>query len=67
MVVTTVTVANARPSIWRFVAAPLSTYERFQVTLSHKYLSVQIFKVQILSPCGGAKINCPNIYLSIFI
>jgi len=42
--VTTVTVAfsaNARPTIWRFVVAKLcscSTYERFQMTLSHKYL-----------------------------
>jgi len=41
MVVTTVTVAhlvNAMPAIWRIVAAARSTYELFQVTLSHKDL-----------------------------
>jgi len=41
MVVTTITVAllaNARSAIWRFVAAARCTYERFLVTLSHKYL-----------------------------
>jgi len=41
IVVTAVTVAllaNAKPAIWCFVAAVRSTFERFQVTLSNKYL-----------------------------
>jgi len=52
-------------AICRFVAAARFTYEQFQVTLSHEYLNTA--PLGWFQLCSGAKINCTNIFIYLFI